>query len=301
VLLAAVPPAEVNWQNEEGDTALSYAAANDSTPAVNLLLTHGANDTVSFYGATCLMQAVYHDHMAVVELLLARFPTLLNARAQNGATALHIAVSNDTPHIVDALLAAGADPNIARNDGTIPLMEAPDVEMMRRLLDGGADVNARYKNGNTVLLAACSGENLDALIALLLERGADATASRSDGWNSLMLAACNNAIDIIEMLLQSPVMGIDTQAHDGVTALIVASENGATAVVDALIAAGADVHLADNEGYTALHVAANADIARLLWNAGAQDTLAHDGVNTLMSACSNSTEEEEEKRVEEQY
>jgi ankyrin repeat protein len=71
--------------------------------------------------------------------------------------------------------------------------------------------------------------------------------------------------------------------NNNLTPLMMASQWGFTAIVEALIAAGADVHSV-GDGYTALHFADNSDIARLLWNAGARDTLSHDGDNTLVTA-----------------
>jgi ankyrin repeat protein len=286
VLLAADPPVLVNLQDGRGSTALSIAAANNQTSVVELLLAHGANDNASFYGATCLMQAAHHDHLAVVELLLARFPTLLNARAQDGATALHIAVLKNALRVVDALLAAGADTNIARNDGLTPLMMAVNMEMAQRLIDGGADANVQLPTGDTALMLAAADENPDlSLIALLLERGADVAASRKDGGNALLMATCNGRVDVLKLLLQAPAAWINAQTQNGKTALIVASMNGTTAAVEALIGAGADINMATHTGHTALHFASNADIARLLWNAGARDAQTHDGTTPLMSAC----------------
>src|SRR5258707_13514617 len=82
-----------------------------------------------------------------------------------GDTALHLAAAGYRVEIVRVLLAAGADPNAARNhrqsgplhyaaDGYI---NGPDwdpnrqVKTIRCLLDAGPDINAQDKNGATPL------------------------------------------------------------------------------------------------------------------------------------------------------
>jgi ankyrin repeat protein len=158
--------------------------------------------------------------------------------------------------------------------------------MALRMLDAGANVNARSLDGKTALMYAARSDST-ARVALLLERGADVAAADNDGYNSLMLAASNNHVDTMSLLLLSPgvpVGWVNAQAHDGATALLAASEDGATAAVNALIAAGANVCLAMNSGATTLHLASNADTACLLWSAGARDTLDNDGYNTLVAA-----------------
>jgi ankyrin repeat protein len=72
------------------------------------------------------------------------------------------------------LLAHGADPRLARTDGETPLMLATrlgQVEIMRLLLDGGADVNAKEKRFDQTALMWAAGH--PAATRLLLGHGAD--------------------------------------------------------------------------------------------------------------------------------
>jgi serine/threonine-protein phosphatase 6 regulatory ankyrin repeat subunit B len=283
--------ADCNQQSNIGWTPLAVACHGGLVDVATMLLTRSASIDISTNGGvTSLMLAAHQGHLAVVELmLLARSPTLLNARTQDGATALHIAVQKDFLRVVDVLLSAGADPNIADNSGSSPLIKAHRTEIARRLLDGGADVNAHSLAGRTALMIAARSDSSASLVALLLQRRADVAAADNNGYNSLMWAACKNHVDVMSLLLQAPGVPeawVNAQAHDGSTTLTVASEHGATAAVKALIAAGADVHLATNAGCTALHLAGNVDIARLLWNAGAQDVPTNNGDSTLTYAVS---------------
>jgi ankyrin repeat protein len=281
--------ADVNHRGNGGRTPLAMACAGGLVEVVKVFLARGANvDITSGSSWTPLMFAAHKDHLAVVQLLLlARSPTLLNARAGDRATALFIAVRNNFIRIVNALLAAGADPNIAKRTGFTPLMVALDARMAQRLIDRGADVNAQSDAGDTALTRAASDENKDAaLVELLLAQGADVTASDHDGWSALMWAASQDRVDKMQPLLQAPgapAGSVNARSQDGATALILASRTGATAAVEALIAAGADVNLADDAGNTAIHVADNTDIARLLRNAGAEVNQIYDHVPVVLS------------------
>ncbi|KAL0979472.1 hypothetical protein UPYG_G00185510 [Umbra pygmaea] len=104
---------------------------------------------------------------------------------------LHIAVLRNKPKMVRMLVEHGAD--IDKRDRiheSSPLdlasEEAERVACMRTLLDMGADVNAKDKNGKSPLLhALASSDGLTVHntenIRLLLQRGADVHASTVDG------------------------------------------------------------------------------------------------------------------------
>ena len=65
---------------------------------------------------------------------------------------LHIAAFNGNLKSAKALLAAGADPNLADSRGITPIMEASafgHLEIVRLLLQRGVDVNAADQAGNT--------------------------------------------------------------------------------------------------------------------------------------------------------
>ena len=93
-----------------------------------------------------------------------------NARDCNGQTPLYLAVQIRATRMVRILLAQGADPNIAANDGNCCLNEAAkDRELTQLLLQHGADPSSgKYP----FILDAIEARNTDAL-GLLLSYGAD--------------------------------------------------------------------------------------------------------------------------------
>src|SRR5947209_5113287 len=121
-----------------------------------------------------------------------------------GDTALHLAAAGHRVEIVGLLLAAGADPNAARNhrrsgplhyaaDGFVsgPAWDAGrQVKTIRRLLDAGADVNAPDKNGATPLHRAVR-TRCAAAVKCLLEAGADPTLKNKPGSTPFHLAVQN--------------------------------------------------------------------------------------------------------------
>lgn len=211
---------------------------------------------------------------------------------------------------VRSAIARGADPNAPDDRGTMPLHFAflkdggwpGERDVIEPLLTGGADVNARMKNGFTALHTAASRSKKE-VVELLLDRGADVNARTKDGKTPLMSA---DRIEIADLLIASGAewgtgeRGIDTdgsrireaarkgdeklielllargadpnRAPKGRSAPIVyAISAGRTAVVRVLLAAGAKPDVRIYDGSSLLHVAAQSnhvEIAKLLIAAG---------------------------------
>ena len=121
--------------------------------------------------------------------------------------------------------------------------------MVRRLLDGGAEVNARNAFGATALLYAAADE---AKAWLLMARGADVNAQTRPGRTPLMIAAaCDGCSAVIKLALEK---GADAKARDigGATALEPAASAGDSESVRLLLAAVADTRNVSRSGMTPL-------------------------------------------------
>ncbi len=86
-----------------------------------------------------------------------------------GGTLLHYTAS--VP-LAKALLEAGADPNARGDYRDTPLHSAFSPEIATLLLDAGADIDAQDHVSDTALHGACSSGHIE-LVRLLLERGAN--------------------------------------------------------------------------------------------------------------------------------
>lgn len=101
---------DVNTSDNDGVTALHWAAYKLNADLAKMLLTTGANvDSRNTWGSTALHWAAsMREPNDVVGMLLAAGVNVNCANAQ-GETALHCAAKHSNVHLVKILLAAGAD------------------------------------------------------------------------------------------------------------------------------------------------------------------------------------------------
>ena len=168
-----------------------------------------------------------------------------------------------------------SDPELDRQ--LIAAAYANDVEEAARLIEAGADVNAKDESVQSAYLIATSevGDDLR-LLELTLAKGADVRSLDSYDGTGLIRAADRGYAAIVARLLQTDI-DLDHVNRLGWTALLEAIILGTgdaehVAVVRQLVQAGADVNLADGQGVTPLAHAEDAgydDMAAILREAGA--------------------------------
>jgi len=149
-----------------------------------------------------------------------------------------------------AIVAASADS--ASVDGTTPLhwaAEKGDIETARKLVRGGANVNAANRYGVTPLSLACTNGDAE-LVEFLLTAGAEANLALPGGETPLMTAARTGRAGAVKALIAH---GADVNAKEskrGQTALMWAAADGNAEAVQELIKAGADIHARLDTGWT---------------------------------------------------
>jgi ankyrin repeat protein len=108
-------------------------------------------------------EAIRADDLDAFKSLLAAYPDLVNAKGTNGNRLLSLAMSFGRNEMFEALLAAGADPDLPNNKGWTALHgaaygggdPAPALATLERLLAAGASVHAEaYGDGGTPLMVA---------------------------------------------------------------------------------------------------------------------------------------------------
>ena len=153
------------------------------------------------------------------------------------------------------------------------------IEILRYLVEQGADKDKANYFGTTALMAASSRGHFG-VVKLLLEDGADINKVDFSGWTALMWASASfeRHQGVVQYLVEQ---GADKEMADsrnscGCTALIFAAMRGHFGVVKLLLEDGADVNKVDMmSGWTALHWAAlcgHAEILSLLMAYGASLT-----------------------------
>ena len=165
--------------------------------------------------------------------------------AAGSDTRLADAAMQDDLDGVRSLLSQHADVNAAQGDGATPLHWAAlkgDPEMVRLLLQAGANVNAGTRVGSlTPLYMAASNGNAPT-VAVLLEAGADANApSTANGTTALMKAAAAGSADTVKLLLGHGAKVNATEPGYTQNALMFAASANSSAVIRILAAQGADL------------------------------------------------------------
>jgi ankyrin repeat protein len=252
-----------------GFTALMYAARQDAQDAARALAEGGANlNERDPDGTTALEFAIINQHCDLAALLLEKGADP-NVADNSGMNALYAAVDmvgfrgeigrpgRALPDQLGALdvvrlaLKKGADPKaglkkvvIARHHGfgdsslgpgATPLMRAAktaDLDVMKILIEAGADVNRKMVNGGTAALilaaarpAAGSADKYVDAMRLLAENGANLNVNNARGDRPLIVAARQGTNVLVKALVE---LGADLDAADGAgkTALALVSEPG---------------------------------------------------------------------------
>lgn len=128
-------------------------------------------------------------------------------------------------------------------------------ELMVLLLDHGAEINAKAKDGSTPLHLATK-QSQGAAMKLLFTRGANVVAKDQDGNTPLHLAAELFTIDMLKVLVDVGAM-VNARNNESWTPLHLAANRGKREVVEFLIGVGADINAVASNGWTPLKVAVN--------------------------------------------
>ena len=236
------------------DTRLTDAARAGDQDAVSRLIASGATiDAPEPDGTTALHWAVYNDDIAMTGRLLDAGANV-NAVNRNGATPLTLACTNRGAAVVERLLKAGADVSLAPA-GAPPLLacaRAGAVPAVQMLIARGADVNAKDTwRGQTALMWAASEDHAE-LIKVLLAGGAEVDARSTGNFTALMFAVRQDAREAVRLLVAAGA-DVNLTGPNGQNLLRVAISNRHYTLASTLLDAGAIATARDRQGNTALH------------------------------------------------
>lgn len=187
---------------------------------------------------------------------------------------LYKIINTNNSEGVKKLIAAGADVNaVDRYRVTTPLIAASAkgfINIVKILIDNGANVNKYVTLGLTPLMSASGNGHLD-VVRLLVEKGAKPDFAIKYKETALMHASLKGHLPVVKYLIKR---GADPnlQNVEGVTALMFAVQNRKNfEVVKYLVEHGADLNKNSNRGGTALSWAGRDDeISDFLKNRGAK-------------------------------
>jgi len=157
-----------------------------------------------------LLRSIYERDVRKIQRIIDSGSDLNFKGCEEGTTPLIESIGEGLPEVAKELILAGADPNLADNEGVSPLMVA-------------------------------SWYCRDELVSLLLKRGVAVNATDTDGKSALMNAAyvCGGG-KIVSILLKSGA-AVNLRTKDGETSLTIAAFSGNESAVRQLVAGGADL------------------------------------------------------------
>ncbi len=274
---------------EKGDISLHVAVRLGAVDKAKSIVEKGTDINVrDILGKTPLHHAVEGGHKDIVELLLVNGADI-NAKNNEGQAPVDIAISRNRKEIVELLIAKGADISlhVASRFG--------DLDVVKSLIEKGADINEKDTSGRTALHYAVEGGHKD-VVELLIANGADVNVKDKDGntpghvalgetneavldlliakganLDSIHLSAYQGDLDEVTSFIEKGA-GVNTIDSYGATPLHYAAVRGDREVVEFLIAKGADVNAKDNSNFTPLHGAVRGwhkDVVALLIDNGA--------------------------------
>ena len=181
------------------------------------------------------------------------------SHAQSGRDqALISAASRGDLGLVERLIGEGASVKARDGQGRTALLAATQgdsIAVARALIAAGADVNAKDNIEDSPFLYA-GAEGRNAILKMTLAAGADLKSTNRYGGTALIPAAHHGHVETVRILLGTAIEK-DHVNKLGWTALleaVILGDGGPlhTEIVELLVAAGANVNIADRDGVTPL-------------------------------------------------
>ncbi|KAL1640284.1 hypothetical protein SLS58_007100 [Diplodia intermedia] len=220
-----------------------------------MLLDHGADVNYVGKSGSTLAIAAANGNFKLVKLLVERGADVNRRAGEEDTTALNGAIiSKAGIEIITYLLDNGADVNV-RTPQTAPIYDVcytGDVEILRLLIERGVELNISVGNGWTPLHAAYQNAEL---VRVLLDAGAEIDKiHKESGVSALFLAALGDHEKTVRVMLQYNA-DINLRSHpvayhqmDGYTALSSAVLSDRVDNARLLLEAGADLDIKHDDG-----------------------------------------------------
>jgi quinoprotein dehydrogenase-associated probable ABC transporter substrate-binding protein len=234
--------ADVNALDSQGYAPIHTAARQKHDELIKLLIANKADvNKVDNNGMTPLLLAVMRDHVPSIKVLLENGADI-EAKGPEGSRPLALAIAENRYEAAKALLDAGADVKspVGPNELT-PLLivagqtspaegamflpgSARPIDIAQELIEKGADVNAKSKEGVTPLMVAAANNN-PPMIGLLIEAGADINAKNNQGKTAKDVAEMNDNAEAAQAI---KVLGTAKSAAGAPAAPSTGSGQGST-------------------------------------------------------------------------
>lgn len=240
------------------EATFSDSASENHNEVAQLFVDHGINLSVGDEdGLTSMHVAAMHSRIAVMEILWAAAPELLNCRSNDGWTPLHFAYAQIRS--TKWLLAHSIDVDAITKTGMTALMmsaKSGHDTVVELLLSHSASARIRDNSKQTALHYAVKGAH-KRIAQHILEKDIKVINDQDiDGYSALHTTIYNREPDFMKMLLaKRPDININLQDNKGNTPLLLAVEGRLDNVVEHLLKCKADADIRNRKGETALLLA----------------------------------------------
>lgn len=237
---------------EHTDALRRHSESLDGMDAdkVRQLINDGADVNVrNRYNATPLYMAAGMNQRDTVKFLLAAKADV-EAAPLVRTTPLYVAAGNGHTEIVKLLLAAGASVNPRAagkpKPGNAPSPRFDSPPFIPHVPEPYRDTTVHRAERDPLWMASSHGHS--DIVKLLLEAGADVNVTNRNRMTALYMAVLGNHADVVEVLAahQADVNMADRAV--GYTPLYLASKRGQVEIAKLLLQAGADVNAVAKDG-----------------------------------------------------
>ncbi|KAF5874813.1 putative nb-arc and ankyrin domain protein [Botrytis fragariae] len=255
--------AKTDYRGYNNRTPLMNAAFYGRKNVVDLLLENDAEvNCVDFGNESPLMKAAATGHVNIMSLLLEK-GAKFDCKEEGFALALLSNSRYGRKEMVEFLLQSGVDASprdmMPGYQGWTPLIHAAsngNENIVKLLLENGAEINAKSESGCTPLYEAASwGHGHEAVVAILLKQSASTEVENKDN-NGLLLKAVKIAISegklsILKLLLEK-TPNINQKGAMGQTPLFWAISSLNEDMVKLLLDKGASIESRSDGGLSPL-------------------------------------------------
>jgi len=256
--------ASCNVQDCHGQTPLHFAflpshylETEDDVELIEKMLRFGADSNIrDVCGCTALHMAVRAGCNVEVVQMLVTSGADPQAVDKQGKSSLHCVYNRHVSvAVIEYLVQQGCDLSKRDNNGNTPLHELFDCAAIKCMIENGAEINAQNKAGKTPLHEAARPWSGCMVTQHLLDHGADPEIGDNEGNTALHVAMDSSSLAHVKLFVSR--CNVNLQNRQGKTALHLALKGfHRLEATQCLLDHGADPEIADNEGNTALHVAA---------------------------------------------
>ena len=260
----------LNDKDSMGNNIFNYAAKAGNINFLSMLIKKGVNPkVVNKAGGNAILFASKGMRNTPNTLETYQFLEYLGVAANvigdNGRNPLHsIAYGSDNLEIFTYFIEKGVDVNLQDKGGDSPFMNAANsnnLKVVKFLSTYAKDLNIKDENGRSALAMAVN-RNAPEVVDFLLKKGADVQTKDADG-NTLAFYLLNtfksedtSVFESKLQLLQDNDLVMTEHQNQGNTLLHIAVQKNKLALLKKLSTFKIDINSKNDEGYTALHIAA---------------------------------------------